>query len=151
MNASFFKHVQVSALEEGNQTGFVEQVQRLENLVDEMNQSFYDIVNDLEGKYSVHEKEIELLNRDLEKFKKQLNELTSTMTYQGKALKAIKHEDVVAEPEVLTDHVKKGTESQEKLKEEIMKLKALGYDEYQIARSLKKGVREIKMLMDFIK
>ncbi len=43
-----------------------ELLESLQSSIDEMNRAFYDIANDLEGKYSIHEKEINLLNEKVE-------------------------------------------------------------------------------------
>lgn len=47
-------------------------LESLQTSIDEMNRAFYDIASDLEGKYSMHEKEIELINQMLETLKKQV-------------------------------------------------------------------------------
>ncbi len=47
-------------------------LESLQTSIDEMNRAFYDIASDLEGKYSIHEKEIELINQMLETLKKQV-------------------------------------------------------------------------------
>ncbi|MBN2797011.1 MAG: hypothetical protein JXR88_16490 [Clostridia bacterium] len=150
MKASFFKHVKVNALDTSDNRLVMEQIQKLENIVDEMNQSFYDITSDLEGKFSVHEKEISLLENQLESLTNQFKTLNDTLYYQGKAINRIKPEEERVQNR-LTDHKNNMTKTQEALKEEVMKLKALGYDDAQIAKSLKKGITEIKMLMDLAK
>lgn len=43
-----------------------ELLESLQSSIDEMNRAFYDIAGDLEGKYSIHEKEIQLLNEKVE-------------------------------------------------------------------------------------
>lgn len=47
-------------------------LESLQTSIDEMNRAFYDIASDLEGKYSIHEKEIEMINQMLETLKKQV-------------------------------------------------------------------------------
>lgn len=47
-------------------------IDRMESLVTEMSEAFYDISGDLEGKYSVHEKEISLLNEKITLLEKNL-------------------------------------------------------------------------------
>ena len=37
-------------------------LESLQTSIDDMNRAFYEIAGDLEGKYSVHEKEIQILN-----------------------------------------------------------------------------------------
>jgi hypothetical protein len=43
-----------------------ELLESLQSSIDEMNRAFYDIAGDLEGKYSIHEKEIQLLNEKVD-------------------------------------------------------------------------------------
>jgi hypothetical protein len=45
----------------------IEVIETLEDEINNLNNAFYDIVNDLEGKYSIHEKQIELLEEKLTK------------------------------------------------------------------------------------
>lgn len=159
MKASFFKNVKVS---DRDSTLLIEQMQALENKVDEMNQSFYDIVNDLEGKYSIHEKEIELLEERLKQTSDMTKDINQLLNIQGKEIASIK----APEPEkgrsvyqpsqeddvkIFQPSVRPKSDEAEVVKNEIIRLKALGYDEQAIARALGKGVREIKMLMSFIK
>lgn len=148
MKASFFKHLNVSQ-ETNLPLGVIEQLQSLEKTVDEMNQSFYDIVSDLEGKYSVHEKEIEILEEKFEKLLKAQNDLSLLINVQGKEIASFTPEKIVEETvkPVLSHKIKKTDPN----KEEIIRMKALGMDDYQIAKALNKGVREIKMLADLIK
>ena len=42
-------------------------LETIENTVNELNRSFYEIVSELEGKFSIHDKEIEILNEKVDK------------------------------------------------------------------------------------
>jgi len=159
MKASFFKNVKVS---DPNANLLIDQMQALENKVDEMNQSFYDIVNDLEGKYSVHEKELEILEGKLNEISDINRQFSKMLNYQGKEIasikeepskeKLIKNKEVIRPKAVEKKEVQPiETNVQEDVKEEIIRLKSLGYDDQAIARQLGKGIREIKMLMKLIK
>lgn len=152
MKASFFKHVNIKGFNENASNDLIEHIQKLETTIDEMNQSFYDIVSDLEGKYSVHDKEIELLENQLRELSNVSKELNMLLNVQGKEIasfKPIDAEKVTEQPE--SNRLLSKRKEQDYLKNEIIRLKALGMDEQQIARQLGKGVREIKMLMNFIK
>lgn len=143
--ASFFKNVKMT---DPNYEEMIKQIQSLENTVNEMNQSFYDLVSDLEGKYSIHDKEIEIIDQKVNDVNLYMKELSTTLNYQGKEIASIR------EPEPAKVHKASNTPSEAvetDIKDEIIRLKSLGYDEHQIARKLGKGVREIKMLMNFIK
>ncbi len=147
MKASFFKHIKPS---DNISEDLIRQVQLLEQKVDEMNQSFYDIANDLEGKYSIHEKEMTIIDEKIGDVMILTKDLSSMLNYQGKEIASIKEPEVVKSKERNVSKKIISDPSQE-IKEEILRLKALGYDEQQIARKLNKGIREIKMLMNFIK
>lgn len=55
-----------------------ELLEGLQLSIDEMNRAFYDIADDLEGKYSIHEKEIRLLEEAILDVKKAVAKLSST-------------------------------------------------------------------------
>lgn len=144
MKASFFKHVKVDGLTT-NDNQLIEYVQNLEKTIDQMNESYYDISSDLEGKYSVHEKEISLLEEKINGLTRDLLDIRKMLNIQGKEIDAFK-EPINNKPQVQNTAVEN-----DDIKQEIIRLKALGLDEYEIARRLGKGIREIKMLMNFIK
>lgn len=49
----------------------------LEKQMNDMNASFYDLVSDLEGSFSIHDKELQLVSERIEKIEKQLSQVTS--------------------------------------------------------------------------
>jgi len=152
--ASFFKHVQKQNMSMAYGDDVISQVQRLEGLVDEMNQSFYDIVNDLEGHYSQHEKEIDDINLKLEKMNQGLEDLTRSIYYQGRELEAFSHEKTIDKkktPRSEDGDVKIYEPAKQTAYQEAMRLKALGYDDHQIAKRMNKGIREVAMLLNFKK
>ena len=59
-------------------TDLFELLEGLQLSIDEMNRAFYDIADDLEGKYSIHEKEIRLLEEAILDVKKTIAKLAST-------------------------------------------------------------------------
>jgi hypothetical protein len=141
MKASFFKHVKLS---DSISDDVIKRIQAIEVSIEEMNQSYYDIVGDLEGKYSVHEKELEILENKMNEATQLAKELSRMLNYQGKEIASIR------EP-VVQETITEETTETDSLQNEILRLHSLGYDEYQIAKKLNKGVREIKMIMNFIK
>lgn len=141
MKASFFKHVKLS---DSISDDVIHRLQDIEHALEEMNQSYYDIVSDLEGKYSVHEKEIELLDHKLNDVHEMSKDLSRMLNYQGKEIASIREPEPIEVP-------KRAVQSKETLKDEIARLVALGYDENQIAKKLNKGIREIRMIMNVIR
>ncbi len=205
--AAVFRNSNFSGLSDVNVKQVLQYLDKLESTVEEMNQSFYDVSSDLEGKYSVHEKEIEILNSNITELNSVSSELSTLQMYQGKEIAKInkikdnskfKNEsdhtidtlpvDTLSVERVTSKKINKTfktnktvdnkknvskTESTErailsndvasqnlrtekkndeamKLKEDIMRLKALGYEEQEIARELNRGIREIKMILSFI-
>lgn len=179
LKATKLRNSNFSGLNDTNVKEVVSYLDRLEVTIEEVNQSFYEIANDLEEKFSMHNKEIEIIDQKVNDINLLTNELSKLLKFQGKELALLKREEItpilsdntqnqniehdtyVTEKEVThigetdisnyrlpSDKVKNDTET---LKDEIMKLKALGMDDNQIAKNLNKGVREIKMLMNFIK
>ncbi len=122
--------------------------QLLENLqlsIDEMNIAFYDIAQDLEGKYSLHEKEIEELKKTLIQTKEFVSEKKSETKFSVeknlKVMAEIKEQRNETElSEVCLD---------EKLdkRSEIIKLRSRGLPIAQIAKDLDMGVGEVQLLL----
>ena len=155
MKASFFKNVQKQSSSLSINDDVIGQVQRLEQVVDEMNQSFYDIVSDLEGHYSLHEKEIDIINTRMDELSNGLDDLSRSIYYQSKELQTFsKKSEEMQSVEANNDEIKTIKSTKTKANstyQEVNRLKALGYDEQQIAKRMDKGIREIKMLLNLKK
>ena len=149
--ASFFKHVQTSEGHSRGDASLISQIQVMEQTIDDMNQSFYEIVSDLEGHYSGHEKEIEIINDKLVKLQESVEDLTRSIYYQNKTLKESSIEKKPVTP-ILEEPILSSTMSaKDQAYKEALRLKALGYDDQEIAKRMHKGVREIKMLLSIKK
>ncbi|MBI9011948.1 MAG: hypothetical protein JEZ08_06915 [Clostridiales bacterium] len=146
MKASFFKHVK---LNDGDTDAIINQLRAIEITVDEMNQSFYDIASDLEGKFSMHEKEIEIIDQKINDINLLTKDLSKMLNYQGKEIATFKKPNNREVDKKVEE--KSIVKEEPDIKNEIMRLKALGMDDQQIARQLNKGIREINMIMNFIK
>lgn len=136
--------------------------------IDEMNRAFYDIAGDLEGKYSIHEKELQLLSEKLEQL--------STITNQFNLIRQMgtsERDNKINAPEVkpLSEHIEKMksiklfeqnetdealaqsqflSEETEKM-EKIVLLRSQGYTLPQIAKELGIGMGEIQLLINLKK
>lgn len=146
MKASFFKNVQKQSSSMTLGDNVVDQVQRLEQVVDEMNQSFYDIVSDLEGHYSLHEKEIEGIVDKIQDLSRDFEDLSRSVVYQSKALQSYSVQNESQSKTGVEPPVADLPPKDSSAYKEVMHLKALGYDDQQIAKRMHKGIREIKML-----
>lgn len=67
----------LSGVSDHNLERIVHYLDELEKQMADMNIAFYDLVSDLEGNFSVHDKELQLMSERVEKMEKQLKMLTS--------------------------------------------------------------------------
>ncbi len=136
-NISFFKNLNIA-----NQTDLIKEIQRLENSLEEINHSFYELISDLEGKYSIHEKEISDIEKALKDNKNSINDIYRILDKEQpvkKKEKLISKKELKIEPK------------EDDFIVELRKLKSLGYDNQAIARRLNKSVREIDILLNIKK
>ena len=136
--------------------------------IDEMNRAFYDIAGDLEGKYSIHEKELQILAERLE----QLTIITNQFNLI-RQMGTSERNNKINDPEVkpLSEHIEKMksiklfeqnetdealaqsqflSEETEKM-EKIVLLRSQGYTLPQIAKELGIGMGEIQLLINLKK
>ena len=122
--------------------------QLLENLqlsIDEMNTAFYDIAQDLEGKYSLHEKEIQDLNETLNLLQQRFSEKTmptvNVIEENIKVMTQLKEQkkDTGIEREIPAEKIDK--------RSEIIRLRSRGISIAQIAKDLDMGVGEVQLLL----
>ncbi|MBF4691756.1 DUF6115 domain-containing protein [Fusibacter ferrireducens] len=133
----------------------------MENLqisIDEMNNAFYNIADDLEGKYSQHEKEIELLNEKvdsvLERFQSGMDQSAadeslkaSVVAHKAKMdlskneLKSIKQSEPAVQDEIVD------FKSDATLREKVVKLRSEGLSLKAIAKELDMGIGELQLLI----
>lgn len=127
-------------------------LESLQQSVDEMNRAFYDIAGDLEGKYSVHEKEIQIINDKLDLMKNgfepkvRTKELVQKMDQMNSEKRepelrtALPHEEVgQVEGPIINDD--------QALIEKIIELRSKGKSLTQIAKELGIGMGEIQLLL----
>lgn len=75
----------LSGVSDQNLGRIVKYLDDMEVQINGMNEAFYDLISDLEGSYSVHEKEISLMAERLQKIEKQMNMLTSEVRIETPA------------------------------------------------------------------
>ncbi|MBE0450174.1 MAG: hypothetical protein IBX70_04920 [Clostridia bacterium] len=122
--------------------------QLLENLqlsIDEMNTAFYDIAHDLEGKYSLHEKEITDLRKTMNQLQKYLSEKQIQM---GNAVEEnIKVMTQIKEQKKDIETTMEISEEKTDRRSEIIRLRKSGIPIAQIAKDLDMGVGEVQLLL----
>jgi DNA-binding NarL/FixJ family response regulator len=122
--------------------------QLLENLqlsIDEMNTAFYDIAQDLEGKYSLHEKEIADLNMALIQLQGRLSEKQTPMV--NAVEENIKVMTQIKEQKKDMETTKEIREEMTDRRSEIIRLRSSGVPIAQIAKDLDMGVGEVQLLL----
>lgn len=75
----------LSGVSDHNLERIVKYLDELEKQMNGMNEAFYDLISDLEGSYSIHEKEISLMVDRLCKLEKQTAMLTSDVRIETQA------------------------------------------------------------------
>lgn len=150
----------------------------LENLqvsIDEMNRAFYDIASDLEGKYSVHEKEIELLNQMVDALKLQItslnledntahsrsnetklniermNKKVEENTAYTPEVKIVNNSEKTLEEDSIRRKTQNKDRKEQELIDQIIEMRSKGKSLTQIARELGIGMGEIQLLLSLKK
>lgn len=73
----------LSGVSDRNLEKIIYYLDELEKQMSDMNTAFYDLVSDLEGSFSIHDKEISLLTERMQKVEKQLSMLTSEVRIEN--------------------------------------------------------------------
>jgi len=156
------KNSVLNSIDQGKMNHLITYITDLEKQLDEVNESFYEITNDLEGKFSVHEKEIELLNQELDGLKakyKTIVDLSKKIPniqakVEKKSLKSEK-QDIInsGKQENGQLHTEPASEKSVKFqdlttREKIVFLRSEGYEIQQIAKKLNIGIGEIKLILN---
>lgn len=129
--------------------------------LDELNSSFFDIANDLEGKYSVHEKQIQdmefilkgVTQRQVEKgFREQQKKPAATRSEKDREKRAAQPErgveQTVRRQEVDDDvRIFERTSREKILAEEARNLIENGFTELEVARKLKISIGEVRLIL----
>ena len=126
-----------NSLSDENVNQVMQYLKKIEKELDDLNAAYYEIVSDLEGKYSVHDKEIELLQERLEAI--QLPKPVKTYKMKNNTAGSQSVTDRF-EPEVVLDE-------QTKICQEAVRLKQNGRTMSQIARELNMGIGELQLLL----
>lgn len=135
-------------------------LESLQTSIDEMNGAFYEIASDLEGKYSQHEKEIQLLEEKVLAL--------STIPKSGEVLKvgsknetetiihAVKshaekmdqlRQEVIVETKEITDPPLMMDEQAMTLREKVIKRRSEGVPLKAIAKEFDMGIGELQLLI----
>lgn len=110
----------------------------MQSSIDNMNQAFYEIASDLEGKYSIHEKEL-----------MELQGAFQTLKTNGNFLKEV--ESIQKSTAIKPDHQNQSpivsTSEKDTLKYAVQDLKNKGMSASQIAKELNVGIGEVQLFL----
>lgn len=162
----------LSGVSDQNLGRIVKYLDDLEVQINGMNEAFYDLISDLEGSYSVHEKEISLMAERLQKIEKQMTMLTSEVRiempmselkntrkvkdYQRPTYQPISQQEDrlveaenVRQAETIEIHKMLGLSPPEAMamKQKILELRKEGKNLSQIAKVLNVGIGELQLFI----
>ncbi len=137
-------------------------LENLQSSIDEMNSAFYEIASDLEGKYSQHEKEIQLLEEKLNDIIEtqknlskrnignsiEIHEKISDIKAHAEKMEQIKERAL--NESIMTQKVQDDALIEMKeltLREKVIKLRSEGVPLKTIAKELDMGMGELQLLI----
>jgi hypothetical protein len=147
----------------------------VEEAMKEMSEAFYDITGDLEGNYSVHDKELQLLTdrvvslenalvlkeRELKDLRERVNQVQVTSLQKQDILvdtMVIEEEDGPPKIEDVKEPINHGHQEHdqsamimsgdEDIKGKIIEMRSQGYSLRQIAKTLDIGLGEIQLILN---
>ncbi len=146
----------------------------MENAMVDMSEAFYDISGDLEGKYSIHEKEIDLLNEKVQRLEEKLGtqekllmnfknstrvkkqvaepvELQEKPPQQTMNPVGEKAKEMTPHEAIAPEEVHKGARTPEEsadIKGKIIGMRSQGQSLRQIAKELNMGLGEIQLILN---
>jgi hypothetical protein len=112
-----------------------------------MNRAFYDIAGDLEGKYSIHERELRLLNETVQALRtKSASDSKDTLRTNAKA--SIDSMKMSATENINDPNVQQPSEPSEALLlDRVIVMRSEGKTLTQIAKELGIGMGELQLLL----
>jgi|GEM_PF-1292808 len=149
-------------------------ISEMENAMVDMSEAFYDISGDLEGKYSVHEKEIDLLNEKVQRLEENLRtqekllvKFKNTTKEKKQVAKPVENQEkppqqtmnsIGDNPKEVTPHeaipheeLLEGARTPEEsadIKAQIIGMRSQGQSLRQIAKELNMGLGEIQLILN---
>jgi hypothetical protein len=110
----------------------IEVIEELEDEIHGLNRAFYEITGDLEGKYSIHDKQIQLIEEKIKKYN------------QIKDMSFIKSNN---EEEVGNNRI----EVDDSIETKVIKMRAKNMSINEIAKKLGIGIGELRLLLNINK
>lgn len=163
-------------ISDANTRKILDQFEKMETLVNDLNESYYSLVSDLEGKYSIHDKEISLIEEKIDKIQKEFKDTNNSFKYELKEVKTgivkpdispksdmfknediqtptiIKNDDSNEKPEIRQsrkiDLLNLNDNERDKIRRIIIELRQKGFNLAQIAKHLNVGVGELQLFLN---
>lgn len=166
----------IESFDDSSAAKLLQVLEELEEQMSQMNQSFYDLVSDLEGSFSLHDKELQLLTERMVKIEGQLGMITSEIRIthenreitgnRGKQAKAYQPVQAKANSKAVHHHIEQmneaikptgeseskamlslSPEESTELKQRIVSLRKEGHNLSQIAKILNIGIGELQLFI----
>lgn len=142
-----------------NSSDILKYIENMEKTLNEMNESFYEICNELEGNYSVHDKEIQLLYNEIDNLKKANDNVKKVQKRIKKDLRdEIKDKKDIPEkenkyPKISVGEMVENADSEKGVttREKVKYLHNLGKSPSEIARVLNIGIGEVELFINIKK
>lgn len=156
----------LSGVSDRNLEKIIHYLDELEKQMGGMNEAFYDLISDLEGGFSVHDKELSLLTERMIKVEKQLSMLTSEVRVENrlseikvpsKAKAYHRTEEPLTKPQEVLETIAELSDRPEifsmspaeafTMKQKILSLRKEGHSLSQIAKILNVGIGELQLFI----
>ena len=156
----------LSGVSDRNLEKIIHYLDELEKQMGGMNEAFYDLISDLEGGFSVHDKELSLLTERMVKVEKQLSMLTSEVRVENrlseikvpsKAKAYHRAEEPLTKPQEVLETLAELSDRPEifsmspseafTMKQKILSLRKEGHSLSQIAKILNVGIGELQLFI----
>lgn len=162
---------QYPGINDDNTSIILSQFDKMESLVNELNESYYEITSDLEGKYSVHEKEISIIEGRLSVAEKEIRQLKTKQVRNREVENKVSNNQPnveenasqknldpnkmveITETGVSNTHELLNLSEREKVayRRRVIELRQKGLNLSQIARELGVGVGELQLFLNLNK
>jgi len=164
INRAYLKKEQM--IEQANYYQKEDLFQILESLqitIDDMNHAFYDISNDLEGKYSIHEKEMNIIKEDILLLDEEVKTLKNSMDFQINNREIKENLNRMSKKNIITEEnnddnsidetlVPNKTQASDlEMRAQVIEYRSQGLPINEIAKKMKIGIGEIQLMLNLKK
>ena len=138
-----------------------DEIVKIEEIINSMNEAFYDLIEDMEGRSSLHDFEIKSINEKVDKIEDELfslkKEVQEIENIKNKDENIIlpeinkQAEDYIERESIEGNYVGKHEKEDTNIKDKIVLLRSKGLSVSQIAKELGLGIGEINLILNMKK